>query len=109
VEGRDPVRLDPELLLVPVPGHTRGSLAISYRDRELFTGDHLWWDHDLGRLSASRSVCWFSWPEQTRSMERLADVTFTDVLPGHGRRWRASSAAAMRTEVLALAARMKTR
>ena len=49
----------------------------------LFTGDHLWaWD---GRLEMGRSVSWYSWTEQTRSMERLLDYTFEWVLPGHGR------------------------
>jgi hypothetical protein len=28
---------------------------------------------------------WYSWPEQTRSMERLLTHTFEWVLPGHGR------------------------
>ncbi|HYD39739.1 MAG TPA: MBL fold metallo-hydrolase [Anaeromyxobacter sp.] len=92
----EPVALDGELTVVPVPGHTRGSIALLYRDEFLFTGDHLWWDEDDGRLDMGRGVCWWSWPEQLRSLERLRAYRFRWVLPGHGRRWRASSAAAMR-------------
>ena len=36
-------------------------------------------------LIAFRSACWYSWSEQTRSMEKLLDYDFEWVLPGHGR------------------------
>jgi glyoxylase-like metal-dependent hydrolase (beta-lactamase superfamily II)/ferredoxin len=94
-EGRNPVALASDLLLIPVPGHTRGSAALLYRDRYLFTGDHLWGTDDGTRLQASRSVCWHSWPEQLASLERLLDFRFEWVLPGHGRQFRAGSAAEM--------------
>ena len=106
VPGDDPVRLDHDLTIVPVPGHTRGSVALLHRDRHLFTGDHVWWEPDEGRLHASRGVCWYSWPAQTRSMQRLADLSFEWILPGHGRRWHAPSREAMRAELRALAERM---
>lgn len=83
--GADPVRLAPDLLLIPVPGHTRGSAALLYRDEVLFSGDHLWGDGD--RLDASRGVCWYSWPEQVRSLRRLLEHPFRAVLPGHGGRF----------------------
>lgn len=90
VEGREPVALAEDLVAIPVPGHTRGSMALLYREQFLFSGDHLWGD---GRgLAASRGVCWYSWEEQTRSMERLASHRFEWVLPGHGRRHRAPAA-----------------
>jgi len=97
VTGRDPIVLDEELTIVPVPGHTRGSIALSYRDKFLFTGDHLWWDEVDERLDMGREVCWYSWSDQIRSLERLRDLRFEWVLPGHGRRIRARSAEAMRT------------
>jgi glyoxylase-like metal-dependent hydrolase (beta-lactamase superfamily II) len=31
-----------------------------------------------------KSVAWYSWPEQTRSMEKLLNYDFEWVLPGHG-------------------------
>ena len=37
---------------MPVPGHTRGSVAILYREHALFTGDHLWYEPELGQLDA---------------------------------------------------------
>jgi glyoxylase-like metal-dependent hydrolase (beta-lactamase superfamily II)/ferredoxin len=96
LRGRDPVALADGLTLIPVPGHTRGSTALLADDLYLFTGDHLWGSEDGKRLEASRSVCWYSWPEQRRSLERLLDLRFEWVLPGHGFGFRAPSAAAMR-------------
>ena len=86
IDGADPVALDDDLLIIPVPGHTRGSACLLYREHFLFTGDHLWWNPDQERLRAGRRVCWYDWPTQIRSMERLRDNRFSWVLPGHG--WR---------------------
>jgi glyoxylase-like metal-dependent hydrolase (beta-lactamase superfamily II) len=108
IEGDDPVALADDLTVIPVPGHTRGSAALLYRDAVLFSGDHLWYDLEDRRLDASRGVCWYSWPHQIRSMERLLDFRFEWVLPGHGDPWRAPSAAAMRAELERLVARMKS-
>ena len=36
-------------------------------------------------MTAFRSACWYSWAEQTRSMEKLRQYDFEWVLPGHGR------------------------
>jgi len=96
ITGTGPVALDAELTLVPVPGHTRGSVALLYREKFLFTGDHLWWDEDDQRLDMGRGVCWYSWPEQLRSLERLRPLRFQWVLPGHGQRFRAGSPSEMR-------------
>jgi glyoxylase-like metal-dependent hydrolase (beta-lactamase superfamily II)/ferredoxin len=85
-EGDDPVALDPDLLVIPVPGHTRGHVVFLYRNKFLFTGDHLAWSDNRGRLTAFRDVAWYSWREQTKSMKRLLDFRFEWVLPGHGRR-----------------------
>jgi glyoxylase-like metal-dependent hydrolase (beta-lactamase superfamily II)/ferredoxin len=84
IQGQDPVALDVDLLLVPTPGHTRGSQCLLYRETFLFTGDHLWWNPAKGRLSAGRSVCWHDWEAQLASLERLLDFRFRWVLPGHG-------------------------
>ncbi len=85
VEGEAEVRLDRDLKIIPVPGHTRGHMVLLYRDRFLFTGDHLAWSPVRHTLTAFRSACWYSWSEQTRSMQRLLDYDFEWVLPGHGR------------------------
>src|SRR5262245_26827341 len=107
IEGDDPVALADDLTVIPVPGHTRGSAALLNREAVLLSGDHLWYDLEDQRLDASRGVCWYSWPLQIRSMERLLDHRFEWVLPGHGDPWRAPSAAAMRAELERLVARMK--
>jgi len=96
IEGNDPVALAPDLLAIPVPGHTRGSLALLYAHRFLFTGDHFWGVEHSDRLDASRSVCWYSWSEQVRSLERLLAFDFEWVLPGHGSRFHAPRPGARR-------------
>lgn len=91
LKGQDPVAIAPDLLTIPVPGHTRGHAVLLYRNKYLFTGDHLAWDDESGTLEAFRNVCWYSWSEQTRSMSRLLDFEFEWVLPGHGRRGHRSA------------------
>jgi glyoxylase-like metal-dependent hydrolase (beta-lactamase superfamily II)/ferredoxin len=83
--GGEPLTIGPDLLAIPTPGHTRGHAVLLYRNKFLFTGDHLAWSPARGRLTAFRGACWFSWEEQTRSMKRLLDYSFEWVLPGHGR------------------------
>jgi glyoxylase-like metal-dependent hydrolase (beta-lactamase superfamily II)/ferredoxin len=104
--GRDAISLADDLLAIPTPGHTRGHTALLYKNRYLFSGDHLWWSDERRSLYASRGVCWDSWSEQTRSMERLLDYKFEWVLPGHGRRARADSKR-MRQMLIACIAHMK--
>ena len=85
LRGSAAVKLDQDLLMIPVPGHTRGHVVLLYRHKFLFTGDHLAWSPDRQTLTAFRSVCWYSWAEQIRSMEKLLEYDFEWVLPGHGR------------------------
>jgi glyoxylase-like metal-dependent hydrolase (beta-lactamase superfamily II)/ferredoxin len=84
IAGTDPVPLADDLLIVPVPGHTRGSACLLASERWLFTGDHLAFSLPRGSLTAFRSACWYDWGVQTESMARLLDHRFTWVLPGHG-------------------------
>jgi glyoxylase-like metal-dependent hydrolase (beta-lactamase superfamily II)/ferredoxin len=106
LQGEQPVAIADDLLAIPVPGHTRGSAALLYRDRYLFTGDHLWADEDTGGLAMSRAVCWHSWRAQVASLERLLAYDFQWVLPGHGHRFQAGSAAEMRRHIQGLLARL---
>ena len=99
VEGDDPVQLAPDLLFIPTPGHTAGSACLLYRNKFLFSGDHLWWNPKRGMLSASQTYCWHHWPTQLRSLERLLAYDFTWVLPGHGASHRAGSPEAMRSDL----------
>jgi len=84
IEGEDAVKLDADLLAIPTPGHTRGHVVFLYKNKFLFTGDHLAWSPTRQTLTAFRSVAWYSWPEQIRSMEKLLSYDFEWVLPGHG-------------------------
>ncbi|HJZ55918.1 MAG TPA: MBL fold metallo-hydrolase [Gemmataceae bacterium] len=105
LDGAGPWELAPDFLAIATPGHTRGHCVLLFEDRYLFTGDHLDWDRDAHRLSASEDYCWYSWPEQVGSVRRLADYRFEWVLPGHGQRVHLT-AAEMRAEVLRLAESM---
>src|SRR5262249_10808736 len=84
--GHEPTELDKDLLAIPTPGHTRGHTVLLYRNRYLFSGDHLWWSEAYNSLHASQNVCWYSWSKQTQSMESLLDYRFEWVLPGHALR-----------------------
>jgi glyoxylase-like metal-dependent hydrolase (beta-lactamase superfamily II)/ferredoxin len=86
LDGAGPWELAPTFLAIATPGHTRGHCVLLFRERFLFTGDHLDWDRDERRLAASKDYCWYSWSEQTDSMRRLADYRFEWVLPGHGQK-----------------------
>jgi glyoxylase-like metal-dependent hydrolase (beta-lactamase superfamily II) len=108
IEGRDAAQIDDDLIAIPTPGHTRGHMVLLYSDRFLFTGDHLWWSPNYNSLHASWNVCWYSWAEQTRSMERLLDYKFEWVLPGHGRRAHFSQDE-MREQLQTCIARMQER
>jgi glyoxylase-like metal-dependent hydrolase (beta-lactamase superfamily II)/ferredoxin len=85
IEGDEPIRITPDHLIIPTPGHTKGHCVLLYKNM-LFTGDHLWYSRNYKSLNAGRSVCWYSWSEQTRSMENLLNYDFEYVLPGHGER-----------------------
>ena len=105
--GQAPTSLGDDFQAIPVPGHTRGSVVFLYQRKYLFTGDHLWWSPNVNGLHASPRVCWYDWEKQTASMERLLDYEFEWVLPGHGWRYKAESAAAMRQELEQLVSRMR--
>ena len=86
LEGTDDVDIQPGLVAVPTPGHTKGSVVYLLEDRYLFTGDSLAWSHEAGDLTAFRNACWWSWTAQADSLERLCGHRFSWVLPGHGAR-----------------------
>jgi len=95
LSGAEPIALADDLVVIPVPGHTRGSAALLFRDEYLFSGDHLSWSSDGAALDAHPRVCWYSWSEQVRSVEKLLAHRFRWLLPGHGEPLRAESAEAM--------------
>ena len=107
LRGEAPTTIAPGVVAVPVPGHTRGSVAFAVDGTWLFTGDSLAWSHRRQDLVAFRDACWYSWPAQARSLARLAQtVPFTWVLPGHGARARLLDADDARRRLVDLVARM---
>ncbi len=108
IRGTAPVQFDDDLLVIPTPGHTRGHVVFLYRNKFLFTGDHLAWSPNRQTLTAFRSVAWYSWPEQIRSMEKLLSYRFEWVLPGHGDMHHAD-AQTMHEELERCVAWMKTK
>ncbi len=86
LSGTEAVELSPDMIIIPVPGHSKGHTVLLYKNKFLFTGDHLAFSPYLNHLYAFRRFCWYSWSEQIKSMEKLANYDFEWVLPGHGRR-----------------------
>lgn len=89
LSGNEPHQIADDLLIISVPGHTKGHTVLLYNDRFLFSGDHLAWSEVLQHLIGFRKLCWYSWREQIKSMQNLANYDFEWVLPGHGRRYHA--------------------
>jgi glyoxylase-like metal-dependent hydrolase (beta-lactamase superfamily II) len=84
LSGRKPVAIDADIVAIPVPGHTEGSVVYLYDRRCLFTGDSLAWSFEMNDLEAYEDYCWNSWPEQIKSLRRLLDYRFEWVFAGHG-------------------------
>jgi glyoxylase-like metal-dependent hydrolase (beta-lactamase superfamily II)/ferredoxin len=106
IEGGDSLQVMPQFLIIPVPGHTAGSMALLYKNRFLFTGDHLWWDSAQKRLSAPSQLVWRK-HVLVNSIQKLLDYSFEWVLAGHGDRTHLP-AHEMRTQLQALVERRQT-
>ncbi len=107
IEGEGVARIGSEFHIIPVPGHTAGSMALLYRERFLFTGDHLWWDAHLQSLQSPTRLIWRKWTLMD-SLRKLLDYRFEWVLAGHGDRVRCPSGD-MHAHLLALLARREKR
>ena len=94
------------MTVVPVPGHTRGSVVYLIDERWLFTGDSLAWDTDRNHLIAFRDACWYSWAEQKQSLHRLIGHDFEQVFAGHGSWSPPLNPEQMRTALETLVTRM---
>lgn len=86
LEGTAAIPWHPDFKFIMIPGHTKGHMALLFKNRYLFTGDHLAWDRETNELAAFQDYCWHSWSEQITSMERLQQESFEWILPGHGDR-----------------------
>lgn len=85
IDGLETRSYGEEFRIIPVPGHTAGSLCLLYRNRFLFTGDHLWWDPETRELASPRQLVWDA-EALFQSIEKLAQYSFEWVLAGHGGR-----------------------
>ncbi|MDT3776294.1 MBL fold metallo-hydrolase [Nitrospira sp. MA-1] len=85
IDGENSVHVAPEFVCIPVPGHTPGSMALLYKNRFLFSGDHLWWNPKLQQLGTPERLVWDD-AYLERSVEKLLPLSFEWVLPGHGER-----------------------
>ena len=106
IRGDVPVAIRDRLSAIPVPGHTRGSVAYLLEDSFLFTGDSLAWSFDSADLTAFRDACWYSWNVLAGSLESLLALRFEWVLAGHGASMRLP-AEEMRERLRALVLRMR--
>jgi glyoxylase-like metal-dependent hydrolase (beta-lactamase superfamily II)/ferredoxin len=89
LDNREAIEFEQDLVIIPVPGHTKGHTVLLYRDKFLFSGDHLAWSNHLQQLVAFKDFCWYSWDKLVTSMENLTKYHFNWILPGHGRRYNA--------------------
>lgn len=106
IDGLEPVSAAPGFRIIPIPGHTDGSMALLYGDRYLFTGDHMSWDREINGL---RLATVYVWDEETlrRSAAKLLEYSFEWLLPGHGDRIHLPSSR-MREELRLLLERRKS-
>lgn len=105
LEGREPITIGTGFEIIPTPGHSKGHCVLLYKNKFLFTGDHLYWNREQQQLGAYERYCWYSWEEQKKSMSDLLNYKFEWVLPGHGQKVRLSPEK-MKEELAALALRM---
>ena len=80
----------PQFEIIPVPGHTAGCMALLYKNKFLFTGDHLWWDSKQQVLRAPSQRVWRK-RVLLDSLQKLLGYRFEWVLAGHGDRVRLSA------------------
>jgi glyoxylase-like metal-dependent hydrolase (beta-lactamase superfamily II) len=106
LEGSETVQVAPQFQIIPVPGHTPGSMALLYDQRFLFTGDHLWWDPESRTLESPERLVWNE-SQLLRSIGKLLDYRFEWVLAGHGDRTRLP-ATEMRAKLAGLLERRRT-
>lgn len=85
INGENEVQVEHEFLCIPVPGHTAGSMALLFKNHFLFSGDHLWWDHDDQQLGTPENLVWND-IRLEESVKKLLNHSFEWVLPGHGER-----------------------
>lgn len=85
VDGQTIINVSDDFRIIPVPGHTPGSMALVFRNRYLFTGDHMWWDPESQCLDLPSVYVW-NHQLLEQSTATLVNIPFEWILPGHGDR-----------------------
>ncbi len=99
LKGTNDYKLYDDLVLIPTPGHTKGSVCLLYKNEFLFTGDHLAYETELKHLIGFKSACWYSLSELNHSIEKLNNYQFRSVLPGHGFPFNTNNSEQMKLEI----------
>ncbi|MCY4524486.1 MAG: ferredoxin [Halobacteriovoraceae bacterium] len=78
--------IDKDLMVIPTPGHTKGSVCFLYKQKFLFTGDHLAFSIEKKELTPFifRSHTKKDISIYIKSLEKLLHYNFEYILPGHG-------------------------
>lgn len=98
IPGGGATPLGADFVVIPTPGHTRGSMCLLFKNEILFAGDHLAAGRK-GGLVSFRDACWYSWAEVKRSNEKLLEFEFSRVYPGHGRRYVGADSGSTRADL----------
>ena len=105
ITGSDPLGVSEGVVILPAPGHTRGSVVFHVDDRWLFTGDTLYWNRRRRHLDVFARQTWHSWDQLAASIATLAGLRVEWVFPGHGM-WQEVGARAYSEQMATLAADM---
>lgn len=85
LEGSGPWSLGNDVTLIHTPGHSEGSICLFHRTLEIiFTGDHIAMTESGFSMFEQYNKC--SVPTQLKSVEKLLELDFRWIIPGHGRR-----------------------
>jgi len=73
-----------DLSVVYTPGHTEGSISLYKAGEVIFVGDALMSDKD-GNLRLPLSVMTLDMARAKKSIKKISELEFKDLLPGHGK------------------------
>ena len=107
IEGNADKKFLENFTIITTPGHTEGHMVLLYKNKYLFSGDHLYWSRRTQKLDAHERHCWYSFEEMTKSMEKLIDYEFEWVLAGHGDRGKLSKDQ-IKSQLKALVSKMRS-
>jgi glyoxylase-like metal-dependent hydrolase (beta-lactamase superfamily II) len=86
IRGVDNTDVSADVVAIPVPGHTKGSVLYLVDGHLLFSGDSLSWHPEHENLMGFRRACWYSWDAQMESLGRFgeSELRFDRLFCGHG-------------------------